>query len=143
MQDLNIALVQTSLAWEDVAGNLAMLDRKLEAVGKDTDLVLLPEMFPTGFSMNTAACAEPLSGPAWEWLRGKAREKGCVIAGSILTGENGKYYNRFAWMRPDGTHTGYNKRHLFSMGGEHHTMTAGSMPVIVTKGVEGMPAGLL
>lgn len=131
MQDLTVALIQADLAWEDIPGNLAGLDRLLAAPGPGADLVVLPEMFSTAFTMNAAALAEPADGPAMQWLRAAARRMDCVVAGSILTREQGRFFNRFVWMRPDGSHAAYDKRHLFSMGGEHRTMTAGTTPTVV------------
>ncbi len=131
MQDLNIALIQADLAWEDIPGNLEAFESRIESVDPGTHLVVLPEMFSTGFSMDVEALAETPDGRAMEWLRKKAAERGCVVAGSILTRDAGKYYNRFTWMRPDGTHDHYDKRHLFSMGGEDRTMAAGNRLTIV------------
>lgn len=124
MQDLNISLIQTPLFWEDADANLAMFDGLLEQVPLGTHLILLPEMFTTGFSINPALAEKP-EGKSFEWLRRKADEHNCVIAGSILADVNGKYFNRLFWVRPDGTFDTYDKRHLFRLGEEYKVFTAG------------------
>ncbi len=130
MLDLNMALIQADLAWEDARLNLARFDEKMAGVKSSTHLVVLPEMFNTGFTMNVGKCAEPEGGPTMQWMAEKAREIDAVVAGSILTRDGKEFYNRFVWMRPDGTYRYYNKRHLFSMAGEHRTMSAGTERVI-------------
>jgi len=131
MQDLNIALLQAELTWEDSRQNLRYFDGIISTIDKSCDLILLPEMFSTGFTMNVESCAEPPDGTAMQWLSSKARERNCVVAGSMLTREGKKHYNRFVWMRPDGTYASYDKRHLFTMAGEDRIMTAGETQVIV------------
>lgn len=126
MQDLKIALVQSSLVWENAEANLENFDRKLKAIPAETDLILLPEMFNTGFSINPLKIAEKPDGRSVTWLRNKAMEMNCVIAGSILTEDAGKFYNRLYWMQPDGEFQTYDKRHLFRMGEEVNVFTPGS-----------------
>jgi omega-amidase len=126
MQDLNITLVQTTLVWEDAKANLQHFDKKLADVPAGSDLVLLPEMFNTGFSINPLKIAEKSDGPSFRWLRQKAAELGCVVTGSILTDVDGKYYNRMYWMQPDGHFETYDKRHLFRLGEEYKVFTAGT-----------------
>lgn len=125
MPDLTIALIQTALHWEDPAANLAMFDELIAGIGPGVDLIVLPEMFTTGFTMNPAAVAQPMAGPAVEWLTAKSREKGADVAGSIVIAENKSYFNRLVWAKPDGTLLWYDKRHLFRMTGEHKVYTPG------------------
>jgi omega-amidase len=126
MQDLKIALIQSSLVWEDVDANLKHFDKKLAEIPSDVHLVLLPEMFNTGFSINPKKIAEKPDGRSLRWLRQKAAYLGCVVAGSILTEVDGKYYNRFYLMPPDGNFDTYDKRHLFRLGEEYKMFTAGT-----------------
>ncbi|MCG3167927.1 MAG: Omega-amidase YafV [Bacteroidia bacterium] len=131
MEDLKITLVQTQLHWESVEKNISMFDELLNAVKEQTDLIVLPEMFSTGFTMNTAV-AETMQGKSIIWLKEKAKEKNCVITGSLMIKENGKNYNRLIWMQPDGSFETYNKRHLFRMANEQNHFTAGDKKLITT-----------
>lgn len=131
MQDLNTTLIQTKLHWQDVDANLEMFSGKIQAIQEPTDLIILPEMFPTGFSMDAATHAEQVEGKAWQWMKETAAEKGCVITGSIITEELGNHYNRLIWMRPDGSYETYDKRHLFRMAKEDEHYTAGTKRLIV------------
>ncbi len=130
MQDLNIALVQTDLVWENTPANLDNFDRKLDALVEGTDLVILPEMFNTGFSINPSKIAEKPGGPAFTWLKEKAAHFGCTFTGSILTEEDGKFYNRLYWMPPDGAFSTYDKRHLFRLGTEWQVFTPGRQKIV-------------
>ena len=131
MTDLHVTVVQSSLHWEDVDRNLDMFDQKLNSISGSTDLIVLPEMFSTGFTMNTKGAAEEMHGRSMQWLVKKAKEKNCVITGSLIIHENGHYYNRLVWMRPDGTFIHYDKRHLFRMANEHEYFTAGRQRISV------------
>lgn len=132
MEKLKVTLIQSKLIWENVAKNLAHFTSLLKDVKKSsTDLIVLPEMFTTGFSMNAVQFAEDKNGLAMKWMQQTAQEKNVVICGTIMFAERGKFYNRLIWMRPDGTHEYYNKRHLFSIGKEDHTYTRGSKKLIV------------
>jgi len=140
MQDLNISLVQTSLAWEDPAANLKHFGEMISSLAEPTDLTLLPEMFNTGFTMNTEENAEEMNGHTVMWMAEMASEKQCVICGSLIIHENGRYFNRLVWMRPDGSHAYYDKKHLFRMGDEHLHFTAGTKRLVVElKGWHIMP----
>ncbi len=129
MNDFTISLVQSHLHWHDPEANRQalgdMLNSVLPATGL-TDLIVLPEMFTTGFSMAAAAQAEPADGPTLAWLREQAARYDAVVTGSMLLQEGGHYYNRLLWVRPDGTFSHYNKRHLFRMAGEHEVYQAGT-----------------
>jgi omega-amidase len=130
--NLNIALVQTDLFWENATANLAMLEEKIAAITQSTDLIVLPEMFTTGFTMNPAQWAEPMNFTTFKWLRQMAAQTGAVVTGSYAVKENGQYFNRLVWMQPDGGFDSYDKRHLFRMGGEDQVYTAGSRKIIKT-----------
>jgi predicted amidohydrolase len=131
MEDLKITLVQTPLHWESVEKNISMFDELLNNVKEQTDLIIFPEMFSTGFTMNTAV-AETMDGKSIAWLKEKAKEKNCVITGSLMITENGKNYNRLIWMQPDGSFEMYDKRHLFRMANEQNHFTAGDKKLIAT-----------
>ncbi len=128
---IHIALVQVDLVWEDEPANLKKIDRLLQQIAPETEIVILPEMFSTGFTMNVDKFDKPVGRQAFEWLQKKATELDKIITGSLLTGENGKYYNRMFWMRPDGSFEYYDKRHLFQMVGEDKVMTSGKRKVFV------------
>lgn len=132
MQDLTITLLQTCLRWHDRTANLAMFSEKLCTLSQPTDLIILPEMFTTGFSMEASLLAEQMEGPAVAWMQETARKHQAVITGSLIIAENGKYYNRLIWMRPDGTLEHYDKKHLFRMAGEDGVYAAGSHKLLVT-----------
>ncbi|NCA86500.1 MAG: amidohydrolase [Clostridia bacterium] len=131
MQDLIVTPVQADLVWEDTAANLKAFDKQLADLMAPTDLVVLPEMFNTGFSIN-ADLAEKPEGSTFAWMQQKALELQCVVTGSVLTTENGKYYNRLYWVLPDGTFETYDKRHLFRLGKEWQVFTGGNSLLTVT-----------
>ena len=132
MNDLKMTIIQSNLHWENKEENLAMFSQKIAAVAESTDLIVLPEMFTTGFSMQPEKFAETMEDETVNWLKEKARKKNCVITGSFICEEKGKYYNRLVWMRPDGRYSTYDKRHLFSMGDENNHYTAGKNKIIET-----------
>ena len=143
MEDLKVTLVQTPLHWESVEKNISMFDELLNSVTEQTDLIILPEMFSTGFTMNTAV-AESMNGKSLQWLKEKAKEKNCVITGSLMITENGKNYNRLIWMPPDGNFETYDKRHLFRMADEQNHFTAGEKKTDCNiKRLENLSADLL
>ncbi|MBB6341544.1 putative amidohydrolase [Pseudomonas fluvialis] len=129
--DLQLALIQTSLVWQDASANREHFARLLEQA-HGADLVVLPEMFSTGFSMDSAALAEPEDGPTTQWLRQQAQDLGAVVCGSlIIQAADGSYRNRLLWARPDGSQAHYDKRHLFRMAGEHKHYSAGEQQVVL------------
>ena len=131
MQNLIFTYIQTELVWENVQANLEMLDNKIEAIENPTDLILLPEMFSTGFSMNPAKLAETMQGSAVTWMMKKAAEKSAVITGSLMIEEGGRYFNRLVWAKPDGRMLTYDKKHLFRMTGEEKVYRAGTHQLTV------------
>ena len=140
MQNLNVTLVQSTLYWEDPARNREMFRHKIAGLEGDTDLIVLPEMFTTGFTMNPKAAAEPATGPTLEWMRRMAASRQCVICGSVAVEDGGRYYNRFFWVRPEGSYETYDKRHLFTYAGENKDYEPGSRKLILElKGWKIMP----
>jgi omega-amidase len=132
INNLKITVFQAYLFWENIEKNLQNLTLRLSSgVKEKTDLIILPEMFNTGFSMNATALAEEMNGKTMQWMEDTARRYDCVVAGSLMIKENGLYYNRLIWMLQDGTYEFYNKRHLFGMGEEDENYTAGDTKVVV------------
>jgi predicted amidohydrolase len=129
--NLKVTIIQTHLFWEDSEKNLKHLDDKLNSLGVETDIIVLPEMFTTGFTMNPKVLAENHGGIGLQWMIKKAIEKNCVLVGSIAVTENNLFYNRLYWVMPDGKYEFYNKRHLFAMGNEHEHYTAGKSKLII------------
>lgn len=131
MQDLTITLIQTSLAWEDPDANISNFEKLLISVPAITHLVILPEMFNTGFTMETERNAEEMGGKTMQWMKDMAAKKQCVVCGSLIIREDDSYYNRLIWMLPDGSYQYYDKKHLFRMGDEHIHFAAGKKKMIV------------
>lgn len=130
MSDLKVTIIQSNLHWENKEENLKAFSEKISSITTETDLIILPEMFTTGFSMQPEKFAEPLTGRTVQWMHQKANEKNCVITGSFMCEEGGKYFNRLMWMRPDGSFSHYDKRHLFSMGDENNHYSPGNKKII-------------
>ncbi|MGV8057207.1 MAG: amidohydrolase [Smithellaceae bacterium] len=126
MRDLTVTLIQTELFWEDIPANLAMFDEKIDAVSGPTDIIILPETFTTGFTMNVEKAAESMNGSAVSWIVEKAKRKNVHILGSVIIEENKKYFNRLLWAEPGGGLLTYDKKHLFRMAGEHKVFSPGS-----------------
>lgn len=127
---MRTTLIQTHLYWEDRKKNIAHFEGLISSIQEKTDLIVLPEMFTTGFSMRPEQIAEPSNGETLTWLKQKAKEKTAVITGSVAVEENGKYFNRLFWVEPDGTVSHYDKRHLFRMAKEDEHYTAGTEKII-------------
>jgi omega-amidase len=127
---LTFTLIQTNLFWEDKAANLAMLQNKIENIKEHTEVIILPEMFTTGFSMQPQFFAETMDGETVEWMRHLAIEKKAIICGSIMISEAGQYFNRFIWMLPNGQYGYYDKRHLFAYAGEDVAYSRGNKRLI-------------
>ena len=131
MQDLSVTLIQTDLYWENPTANLANLEEKIAQISTHTDLIILPEMFNSGFTMNAKIVAEPMNLTTFKWLRQQAKKANAVVVGSFIVREDVHFYNRLIWMRPDGSFEKYDKRHLFRMGNEHLTFMGGKERLIV------------
>ncbi len=131
MESLKITIVQQAIVWEKPEENLQHLDLILQAVPvSESHLIVLPEMFTTGFTMNSHQLAEEMDGPALEWMKHTAREKNAVIMGSVIVKEQGAHYNRLLAVHPDGSFNQYDKRHLFRMSGEHEHFSPGNQSMI-------------
>jgi predicted amidohydrolase len=128
---MKIALIQTTLAWEDSMENRSHLVQKINGFMEEVDLIVLPEMFSSGFTMNPKAVAETMQGETVSWLQHLAKAKNCAITGSLVIEEKGNYYNRLVFVFPNGDIKTYDKRHLFSLAGEDKCYTAGTEKLIV------------
>jgi predicted amidohydrolase len=127
---LNVTLIQTDLDWEDIAANLARFEKLIQGIEADTDLIVLPEMFSTGFSMNAGRLAETMQGDGPAWIRATAETLQTDMVGSVMIRDNDRFYNRLLWAKPDGGLLVYDKRHLFRMTGEHDVYTCGDQNVL-------------
>lgn len=132
MLPLTLTIIQTNLHWEDKKANLEMLQQKIESLKGKTEVVILPEMFSTGFTMKPEGLAEEMDGPTVQWMKRMASENKIILTGSIIIKENGNYYNRLIWMLPNGEFGKYDKRHLFAFAGEHEHYTAGNKRLIAS-----------
>lgn len=132
MQDLKITLVQSDLHWEDVEANLAMFEEKVWQIGNTTDVIVLPEMFTTGFTMNAPKLAEMMNMRTFKWMKQMADQTGALMLGSYIVKVHDRYFNRLLWMEPGGVYKTYDKRHLFRMANEHKTYTSGESLLIST-----------
>jgi omega-amidase len=130
MQDLSISLLQTPLYWHQPDANRAHFEELIWQVPQGTQLILLPEMFTTGFSMAAAEQAEPMNSTTFRWLRQQAAQSGAVVCGSYIVKENGRHYNRLIWMEPDGQWASYDKRHLFRMAQEEQHYAPGNLRLV-------------
>jgi predicted amidohydrolase len=128
---LRVSLVQFEIAWEDPLANCSLLEEKLQHLINQTDVVVLPEMFSTGFSMNDKG-AEIGHGPVIKWIKLMANRLNALVVGSIKCKENNQYFNRFVAVDPEGKIHSYDKKHLFRMGGEDQFYTAGNEKRIIS-----------
>ena len=128
---MKIALIQSDLYWEDVFKNRKSFESKINQIDSSVNLVVLPEMFSTGFTMNATEVAETMEGETVLWLQSLAKQKNFAITGSLIILENEKYYNRMLFVFPSGKIEYYDKRHLFSLAGEDQFYTSGKEKVIV------------
>lgn len=131
MSVLKITTFQAYLFWENTDKNLQNLGLRLSGIREKTDLIVLPEMFNTGFSMNTTELAEEMNGKTMQWMLQQAKRFECVVTGSLIIKEKNKFYNRLIWIRPDGSFDKYDKRHLFAMGKEDDYYTPGKDKLMV------------
>lgn len=127
---MKITAIQSDIVWASPAENIKNLE-KLMAPLSEANLIVLPEMFSTGFATEPEGIAEGSECISLNWMKAKAREMNCAVAGSIATEQDGKYYNRFYFVKPDGEVTFYDKHHLFTYSGEDKRFTAGSRRVVV------------
>lgn len=130
MVQLRLTLIQTDLHWHNPTANRAMLEEKIAQIQLPTDLIILPEMFTTGFTMEASTYAEPMNLHTFKWLQQQAARTQAAVTGSYIVQENRNFYNRFIVMFPDGSYHTYDKKHLFRMANEHLTYTAGKDKLI-------------
>lgn len=131
-QELKITIIQSELIWEDPDANRKNFDKKIEEVPADADLIILPEMFTTGFTMQVKNVAETMQGKSIKWMLKKASENNAVLMGSVIIEEQKKYFNRYIVAFPSGEIKYYDKKHLFTMAGENRVFTAGSEKLLFT-----------
>ena len=141
MPTLTITTIQSDLVWEERSANLRLLEQKIAGISEKTEIVVLPEMFSTGFSMNTAALAETMDGETMGWMKRVSNENDIVLTGSIIIEEEGKYFNRLIWMLPNGQYGQYDKRHLFAFGEEDQHYSPGNKRLVAS--VKGWKINLL
>jgi predicted amidohydrolase len=128
---MKIALIQSDLYWENASANRKNFESKINQIDSEVDLIILPEMFSTGFTMNASEVAETMQGETVLWMQSIVKQKKCALTGSLIIVENGQYYNRMLFVFPSGELQYYNKRHLFSLAGENQFYTSGTNKVIV------------
>lgn len=131
MQNLKVTIIQSDLKWEDKLYNLEQFATKIGSIKEDTDIIVLPEMFTTGFTMKAKEFAEPLNSNTLAWMQTQAKLKNTAITGSFICEENNKYYNRLLWVNANGDYFFYDKRHLFRMANEDETYSNSSKKLIV------------
>ena len=130
-RSLKIALIQADLVWQNAKQNRINFSEKINNITEKVDVIVLPEMFTTGFSMQPQKIAEYMVGDTVKWMQQIASEKNTAICGSIIISENKNFYNRFIFMHPEGKIVYYNKRHLFTLAGEHNVYTSGEEKLII------------
>ena len=132
MSTLSFSIIQTNLFWEDKGANLANLAQKIMGIDQYTEIIVLPEMFNTGFSMQAEKYAETMDGPTIDWMRRLAESKKAIITGSLIIKEDNQFFNRLIWMLPNGELGYYDKRHLFAYAGEDQHYTPGNKRLIAS-----------
>jgi predicted amidohydrolase len=130
MQDLKFTLIQSELHWEDPEANLSMFEEKIWQISGSTDVIVLPEMFTTGFTMSAPKMAEHMNMRTFKWMKQMADQTGALILGSYIVTVHDRYYNRLLWMEPGGNFKTYDKRHLFRMSNENKTYSPGESLLI-------------
>jgi len=128
---LKITIIQSELHWEDPEANHKMFSRKIDAIKDQTDLIVLPEMFSTGFSMNAKTLAEPSDGKTFQWMVSEARKHKAAVTGSVIISENNRFYNRMFFVLPDGNFEKYDKKHTFTYAKENETYSEGTERLVV------------
>ncbi len=131
-ENLHVTFIQSHLHWENITANLAMFEEKIALLPQKTDIIILPEMFSTGFTMNTSMLSEFMNQNTCKWLQKQAEKMQAVILASAIIKENNHFYNRLLWVEPSGNIDFYDKRHLFSFAGEDKAFTAGRKKIIKT-----------
>lgn len=128
---MKIAILQSALVWENPQANRNYFEEKINTLTEEVDLIVLPEMFVTGFTMHPKTVAETMDGETVSWLKTLAKDKNCAITGSLVITENGNFYNRLVFVLPSGEIKTYDKRHLFSLAGEDKSYTSGAEKILI------------
>lgn len=128
---LKITIIQSHLLWENPVANRELFSEKINLISESTDIIVLPEMFTTGFTMNATPLAEQEQGETLQWMQQIARNKNAAITGSVIIKEDNNYYNRLFFVFPEGTYNKYDKRHTFTLAKEHETYTAGTEKLLI------------
>ena len=131
MEDLKLALIQSDLYWQQKGANLGMFEEKIWQISEPVDIIVLPEMFQTGFTMEHEGLSEPMNLTTFKWMKQMAAQKEAVVTGSYIVKEKGEVYNRLIWMQPDGQFKTYDKRHLFRMAKEDQSYAMGQDRIVV------------
>ncbi|WP_100614077.1 amidohydrolase [Confluentibacter citreus] len=132
MQDkLKVAIIQSNLVWENPKKNRENFSEKIETIHDNLDVIVLPEMFTTGFTMNASLIAETMEGETVAWLQKTASETNAAILGSLIISENNKFYNRLLFVEPSGAITHYDKRHTFTLAGEGKVYASGTSKLVI------------
>jgi omega-amidase len=130
-ETLRIALVQTHLFWENPEKNRRHLAEAMDTIETSVDIIILPEMFTSGFTMHAEQVAESMDGPSVQWLKSMSKQKNAAITGSLVISENTHYFNRLIFVEPSGKISTYDKKHTFTLAGEHKVYTAGRKKLII------------
>lgn len=128
---MKVALLQTSLVWENPIENRVLLEQKINKISEKVDLIVLPEMFTSGFTMHPERVFETMAGETMQWLKKLSKTKNCALTGSLVITESNNYYNRLVFVCPNGKVQYYDKRHLFTLAGENQVYTSGKKKLIV------------
>ena len=130
-ESLKISIIQSDLYWEDIQSNLKMFTKNIGSISDKPDLIILPEMFTTGFTMNASLLAEEENGATLSWMKNEAKKNQAAITGSYIVADNGNYFNRLFFVYPDGEYIKYDKRHTFTLANEHKTYSSGNEQIYV------------
>lgn len=129
--ELNVVGIQVDLFWEDSEKNLTYFEQEINKLSSNVNLIVLPEMFTSGFTMNPENVAETMDGKSVSWMKHMAKEQNAALVGSLVISENNNYYNRLLFVHPNGNIDSYDKRHSFTLAGEHEAYTSGNKKLIV------------
>lgn len=129
--ELNVVGIQADLFWEDSEKNLKYFEQEIHKLSSDVNLIVLPEMFTSGFTMNPENVAETMNGKSVSWMTNMAKKQNVALVGSLVISENNNYYNRLLFVHPNGSIKTYDKRHSFTLAGEHKAYKAGNKKLIV------------
>ena len=141
MSKLSVSAIQADLAWQDKQANLQQFSKKISALKGKTEIIVLPEMFSTGFNTDPGDLAETMDGPSVSWMKEMASQNKVILTGSLIIEEDKKFFNRLLWVLPDGQVGHYDKRHLFAFAGEDHCYARGEHRLIAS--VKGWKINLL